>query len=208
MGKNMFNQNFISFSFPPIWISLNSLYIPSNLNLGSWFRVFLRFMIEFQSDSIKFREEYDAYFYKVFRVYTQVWKMQQENRQKLVESGLRRSEIGEIASRIAQLYFGHYMRTSQASYLHEAFVFYDAVLSRDYFNSKVDAGDLPLATKQLRLISRFLTVCLLLNRNQMVHQLLNQLRVLLDDCKRTFPVCFFSPSFFFIAIGFLFSGLI
>ncbi|XP_024022029.1 protein SCAI isoform X2 [Morus notabilis] len=133
------------------------------------------------------REEYDAYFYKVFRVYTQVWKMQQENRQKLVESGLRRSEIGEIASRIAQLYFGHYMRTSQASYLHEAFVFYDAVLSRDYFNSKVDAGDLPLATKQLRLISRFLTVCLLLNRNQMVHQLLNQLRVLLDDCKRTFP---------------------
>lgn len=113
--------------------------------------------------------------------------MQQENRQKLVESGLRRSEIGEIASRIAQLYFGQYMRTSQASYLHEAFVFYDAVLSRDYFNNKIDAGDLSLATKQLRLISRFLTVCLLLNRREMVHQLLNQLRVLLDDCKRTFP---------------------
>ncbi|GMN38994.1 hypothetical protein TIFTF001_008226 [Ficus carica] len=133
------------------------------------------------------REEYDAYFYKVFKVYTQVWKMQQENRQKLVESGLRRSEIGEIASRIAQLYFGQYMRTSQASYLHEAFVFYDAVLSRDYFNNKIDAGDLSLVTKQLRLISRFLTVCLLLNRREMVHQLLNQLRVLLDDCKRTFP---------------------
>ncbi|KAL6218631.1 hypothetical protein ACLB2K_011841 [Fragaria x ananassa] len=37
------------------------------------------------------RHEYDAYFYKVFKVYTQLWKFQQENRQKLVDAGLRRS---------------------------------------------------------------------------------------------------------------------
>ena len=99
------------------------------------------------------RQEYDAYFYKVFKVYTQVWKFQQENRQKLVESGLKRSEIGDIASRIAQLYFAHYMRTSQASYLHEAFIFYDAILTRDYFNLS-SPHDLSLASKHLRFISR------------------------------------------------------
>ncbi|KAM1494813.1 hypothetical protein ACFXTI_029140 [Malus domestica] len=95
------------------------------------------------------RHEYDAYFYKVFKVYTQLWKFQQENRQKLVESGLRRSEIGEIASRIAQLYLGQYMRTSEASYLSEAYIFYEAILSREYFKEGM-FQDLSLANKQLR----------------------------------------------------------
>ncbi|ONI21973.1 hypothetical protein PRUPE_2G099200 [Prunus persica] len=131
------------------------------------------------------RHEYDAYFYKVFKVYTQLWKFQQENRQKLVEAGLRRSEIGEIASRIAQLYLGQYMRTSEASYLSEAYIFYEAILSREYFKEGM-FQDLGLASKQLRFISRFLMVCLLLNRREMVQQLLNQLRVLVDECKRTF----------------------
>ncbi|PON78448.1 Protein SCAI [Trema orientale] len=140
------------------------------------------------------RQEYDAYFYKVLKVYTQVWKFQQENRQKLVESGLKRSEIGDIASRIAQLYFAHYMRTSQTSYLHEAFIFYDAILTRDYFNFNFNSSNsnsphdlsLSLASKHLRFISRFLMVCLLLNRRETVQQLLRQFRLLLDECKRTF----------------------
>ncbi|KAL6130356.1 hypothetical protein ACLB2K_068736 [Fragaria x ananassa] len=131
------------------------------------------------------RHEYDAYFYKVFKVYTQLWKFQQENRQKLVDAGLRRSEIGEIASRIAQLYLGQYMRTSEASYLSEAYIFYEAILSREYFKEGM-FQDLSLANKQLRFISRFLVVCLLLNRREMVQQLLHQLKGLVDDCKRTF----------------------
>ncbi|KAF3447575.1 hypothetical protein FNV43_RR12762 [Rhamnella rubrinervis] len=131
------------------------------------------------------RQEYDAYFYKVFKVYTQVWKFQQENRQKLVDAGLKRWEIGEIASRIAQLYFGQYMKTSDASYLSESYVFYNAILTREYFKDGM-FHDLSLANKQLRFISRFITVCLILNRRDMVQQLLNQLKLLLDDCKRTF----------------------
>ncbi|CAN6678522.1 unnamed protein product [Malus baccata var. baccata] len=46
--------------------------------------------------------------------------------------------------------------------------------------------DLSLANKQLRLVLIFLMVCLLLNRREMVRQLLNQLKVLVDECKRTF----------------------
>ncbi|XP_068324924.1 uncharacterized protein [Pyrus communis] len=46
--------------------------------------------------------------------------------------------------------------------------------------------DLSLANKQLRFVLRFLMVCLLLNWQEMVRLLLNQLRVLVDECKRTF----------------------
>ncbi|KAK1413397.1 hypothetical protein QVD17_35170 [Tagetes erecta] len=129
---------------------------------------------------------YDTYFYKVFKVYTQLWKFQQENRQKLVEAGLKRWDIGDIASRIGQLYFGQYMRTSQASYLSEAYIFYEAVLTREYFKDGM-LQDLNLANKQLRFLARFLTVCLVLNRREMVHQLVNQLKMLVAESKRTFP---------------------
>lgn len=133
---------------------------------------------------------FDTYFYKVFKVYTELWKFQQENRQKLVEGGLKRWEIGEIASRIAQLYFGQYMRTSEASYLSESYVFYEAILTREYFKEGL-LQDLNIANKQLRFLARFITVCLLLNRRHMVHQLVNHLKILLDECKRTFQVIYF-----------------
>ncbi|OMP05804.1 hypothetical protein COLO4_08540 [Corchorus olitorius] len=131
------------------------------------------------------RNRYDTYFYKVFKVYTQLWKFQQENRQKLVEAGLKRWEIGEIASRIAQLYYGQYMRTSEASYLSEAYIFYEAILTREYFKEGL-CQDFNLANKQLRFLARFLMVCFVLNRREMVHQLVNQLKMLVDECKKTF----------------------
>ncbi|XP_015947694.1 uncharacterized protein LOC107472702 isoform X1 [Arachis duranensis] len=131
------------------------------------------------------RSRHDTYFYKVFKVYTQLWKFQQENRQKLVEAGLKRWEIGDIASRIGQLYFGQYMRTSEANYLSESYIFYEAILTREYFKEGL-FQDVNIANKQLRFLARFLMVCLVLNRREMVQQLVNQLKVLVDECKRTF----------------------
>ncbi|QCE04611.1 nuclear pore complex protein [Vigna unguiculata] len=128
---------------------------------------------------------HDTYFYKVFKVYTQLWKFQQENRQKLVEAGLRRWEIGEIASRIGQLYFGQYMQTSDANYLSESYIFYEAILTREYFKEGM-FQDVNIANKQLRFLARFIMVCLVLNRREMVQQLVNQLKVLVDECKRAF----------------------
>ncbi|KFK37789.1 hypothetical protein AALP_AA3G029300 [Arabis alpina] len=131
------------------------------------------------------RSRYENYFFKVFKVYTQLWKFQQENRQKLVEAGLKRWEIGEIASRIAQLYYGHYMRTSDAGYLSESYVFYEAILTREYFKEGL-FQDVNIANKQLRFLARFLMVCLVLGRREMVHQLVEQFKRLIDECKRTF----------------------
>ncbi|KAH7692857.1 Protein SCAI protein [Dioscorea alata] len=133
------------------------------------------------------RNRNDLDFHKAFKIYTQLWKMQQEHRQKLIDAGLKRWEVGELASRIAQLYYGQYQRTSDSSFLSEAFIFYEAILSREYFrDASSSSPDPALANKQLRFLARFLIVCLLLGRRDMVSRLANQLRVVLDECKKNF----------------------
>ncbi|PKA66243.1 hypothetical protein AXF42_Ash006940 [Apostasia shenzhenica] len=133
----------------------------------------------------------DGDFQKAFKIYTQLWKLQQEHRQKLVEAGLRRWEIGEIASRIAQLYYGQYLRTSDSGYLLEAYVFYEAILMREYFRDAAATAtgappEAPLASKQLRFLARFLIVCLFLGRRDMVSRLAHQLKTLVDEYKGSF----------------------
>ncbi|KAI3824473.1 hypothetical protein L1987_05933 [Smallanthus sonchifolius] len=126
------------------------------------------------------------YFPKVFKAYTKLWDYQQKNRSKLVESGLQRWEIGEIASRIGQLYFMQYMRTSEARFLLESYIFYEAILNRGYFEGFA-LKDRGLRFKELRFYARFLLVSLILNRWEMVKLLLDRFKALLDDCKAKFP---------------------
>ncbi len=77
---------------------------------------------------------------------------------------MERWEIGDIASKIGQLYYNYYLRTSEIRFLHESYVFYEAIRSRSYFaNSAVDPN---LAIKQLRYFARFIIICLLLNRRE------------------------------------------
>ncbi|KAL9329657.1 hypothetical protein ACSQ67_004660 [Phaseolus vulgaris] len=133
------------------------------------------------------RQQQQHAFQKVFKAYTRLWKYQQENRSKLVECGLRRWEIGEIASRIGQLYFGQYTRTSECRFLVEAYVFYEAILSRRYFQgSEPNAKDLGVRSKELRFYARFLLVSVILNRTEMVNHLVERFGALVEDCKSTF----------------------
>lgn len=124
------------------------------------------------------------YFHKVFKSYMRLWKYQQENRVKLVDSGLQRWEIGEIASRIGQLYFNQYMRTSEARFLLESYIFYEAILNRGYFEGLVK--DRGLRFKELRFYARFLLVSLILNRWEMVKILSDRFKALVDDSKANF----------------------
>lgn len=146
------------------------------------------------------------YFHKVFKAYMRLWKYQQENRAKLVEAGLNRWEIGEIASRIGQLYFGQYMRTSEARFLVEAYVFYEAILSRRYFeggSKSFGKKDLGVRFKELRFYARFLLVSLILNRTEMVQLLAERFRALVDDSRANYRVSFASTAFFLAALGFV-----
>ncbi|KAG8057811.1 hypothetical protein GUJ93_ZPchr0002g24590 [Zizania palustris] len=127
------------------------------------------------------RREPDEYG-KAFRIYTQLWRMQQEHRSRLLDAGLRRWQVGEIAARIAHLYYSQYQRTSDTALLSEAFVFYHAVLDRAYFLA--DADHLA-PTKHLRFLARFLLVALLLARRvHTVPRLAAHIRTLLDDSKK------------------------
>lgn len=132
------------------------------------------------------------YFPKVFKAYMGLWKYQQENRSKLVDSGLQRWEIGEIASRIGQLYFGQYTRTSEARFLLESYIFYEAILNRGYFQggSKGSVKNLGLRFKELRFYARFLLVSLILGRFEMVRLLMERFSALVEDSKSTFRVIF------------------
>ncbi|OLY78040.1 Protein SCAI-like protein [Smittium mucronatum] len=52
--------------------------------------------------------------------------------------GLKRWEIGEIASKIGQLYYQYYLKTSDLSHLTESYTFYNAVIEREYFMEATD----------------------------------------------------------------------
>lgn len=54
-------------------------------------------------------------------------------REVLTSRGMERWEIGDIASKIGQLYYNYYLRTSEIRFLHESYVFYEAIRSRAYF---------------------------------------------------------------------------
>ncbi|KAL6846671.1 hypothetical protein ACP4OV_024119 [Aristida adscensionis] len=129
------------------------------------------------------RHEPDA-FGKAFRAYTQLWRMQQEHRHRLLDAGLRRWQVGEIAARIAHLYYAQYQRTADTALLSEAFVFYHAVLDRAYF---LDADHHLPPAKHLRFLARFLLVALLLaRRSDTVPRLAADIRTLLEDSKKAF----------------------
>ncbi|ONM57229.1 hypothetical protein ZEAMMB73_Zm00001d021467 [Zea mays] len=129
------------------------------------------------------RQEPDE-FAKAFRAYTQLWRMQQEHRHRLLDAGLRRWQVGEIAARIAHLYYAQYQRTADTALLSEAFVFYHAVLDRAYFQ---DADHHLAPAKHLRFLARFLLVALLLGRrSHTVPRLASDIRTLLDDSKKSF----------------------
>ncbi|CAI5512765.1 unnamed protein product [Closterium sp. Naga37s-1] len=133
------------------------------------------------------RQRWEAHFHKAFSVYSRLWRFQQEHRARLVEMGLKRWEIGEIASRIGQLYYNYYLRTGDASYLLEAFIFYDAIHRREYFREAA-CSEAAVAHKQLRWLARFTVVCVLLGRRDMLRHLLWQLRMAVDDYSRSFQV--------------------
>ncbi|PKA53160.1 hypothetical protein AXF42_Ash009890 [Apostasia shenzhenica] len=129
-----------------------------------------------------------VYYRKAFKAYTRLWRFQQEHRRDLVAAGLRRWEIGEIASRIGQLYYGQYQRTSEARFLLESYIFYEAILSRRYFEppSVATGADLGLRYKELRFHARFLIVAMLLNRKDVVMNLVERFRALVEDSKSVF----------------------
>ncbi|KAJ2156925.1 hypothetical protein GGF46_004862 [Coemansia sp. RSA 552] len=129
------------------------------------------------------------HFQRTFEVYTKLWRFQTQHRvllEKPEHYGLKRWEVGEIASKIGQLYYRYYLRTSETNYLQEAFVFYDAIRERNYFRGEQEMRNSALMIKKLRYYARFIVVCLQMNSRSMMFQLLDEVKGLIDVYATTF----------------------
>ena len=115
-----------------------------------------------------FGRGYQPYFQKTFEVYTRLWKFQQNYRGPLEAAGLKRWEIGDIASHIGQIYYHYYLRTSDRSYLAESSVFYEAIQQRKYFQELTSSSLTEDWRRLLRYYARYIVVCLLQQRFEQV----------------------------------------
>eukprot|EP00093_Oithona_nana_P002451 02451.XXX_20820_18585_1 [CDS] Oithona nana genome sequencing. len=137
-------------------------------------------------------KQWQAYFGRTFDIYTKLWKFQQQHRAILDgRYGLKRWQIGEIASKIGQLYYHYYLRTSETNYLNEAFSFYAAIRGRSYYSRAVreDRYELQrpdLMVKKLRYYARFIVVCLLLKKMKLVRDLVRELAKHIDEYTATY----------------------
>lgn len=137
-------------------------------------------------------KQWQGYFGRTFDIYTRLWKFQQQHRPILDRKyGLKRWQIGEIASKIGQLYYHYYLRTSETNYLNEAFSFYAAIRGRSYYSragredrSPHDRSD--LMVKKLRYYARFIVVCLLLKKMKLVRDLVRELSKQIDEYTTTY----------------------
>ncbi|KAJ2642706.1 hypothetical protein GGF44_001520 [Coemansia sp. RSA 1694] len=129
------------------------------------------------------------HFQRTFEVYTKLWKFQNQHRvllEKPEHYGLKRWEVGEIASKIGQLYYRYYLRTSETNYLQEAYMFYEAIRERNYFKGEQEVKNSALMIKKLRYYARFIVVCLQLSNAPMMLQLLEEVKALIHIYSTTF----------------------
>ncbi|KAI9297046.1 hypothetical protein K502DRAFT_288547 [Neoconidiobolus thromboides FSU 785] len=133
--------------------------------------------------------QWQTHFQRTFEIYTKLWKFQQIHRVVLEDKeyyGLKRWEVGEIASKIGQIYYHYYLRTSETNYLYESYVFYEAIHERNYFKDVLDAKNPAQMIKKLRYYARFIVVGLLLLRKERVAKLYQELSSLVEDYTKLF----------------------
>ncbi|KAL7980900.1 hypothetical protein Chor_002054 [Crotalus horridus] len=150
------------------------------------------------------QKQWQSYFGRTFDVYTKLWKFQQQHRLTcafLFRSPMKTSpgqsvrpealadwgdRLQDWAALLPLLVSSHSLRTSETSYLNEAFSFYSAIRQRSYY-SQVNKEDRPeLVVKKLRYYARFIVVCLLLNKMTVVKELVKELSDEIEDYTHRF----------------------
>uniref|UniRef100_A0A5K3F380 Protein SCAI n=1 Tax=Mesocestoides corti TaxID=53468 RepID=A0A5K3F380_MESCO len=134
-------------------------------------------------------KQWQTYFGRTFDVYTKLWKFQRDHRSTLDEVyGLKRWQIGEIASKIGQLYYHYYLRTSDIYYLQESYSFFSAIRSREYFARPSKDNRSEQVVKKLRYYARYIIVCLLLKRVSVIRELLKEFSRQINEYAITCPL--------------------
>lgn len=77
------------------------------------------------------------------------------------------------------------LRTSETSYLNEAYQFYSAIRGRAYYSRAIKEDRPDLMVKKLRYYARFIVVCLLLKKMKLVRELVTELDKQIADYTST-----------------------
>ncbi|CAO2597620.1 Protein SCAI [Lemmus lemmus] len=127
------------------------------------------------------QKQWQSYFGRTFDVYTKLWKFQQQHRQVLDNRyGLKRWQIGEIASKIGQLYYHYYTCQAKAVWFYHIFHF-NIMIDFSFAHCRPE-----LVVKKLRYYARFIVVCLLLNKMDVVKDLVKELSDEIEDYTHRF----------------------
>uniref|UniRef100_A0A1I8IJP6 Protein SCAI n=1 Tax=Macrostomum lignano TaxID=282301 RepID=A0A1I8IJP6_9PLAT len=131
--------------------------------------------------------KWQPYFDRAFAVFTELWRFQQQYRESLSEQQvLKRHHIGEIASKIGQLYYQYYLRTSNTAYLTETYCFYYAIRCRGYYDNAKTEKRPDFMVKKLRYLCRFILVCLVLENGKLAAELMQDLSRDIADYEATY----------------------
>jgi hypothetical protein len=78
------------------------------------------------------------------------------------------------------------MRTCETGYLHEAYSFYEAIRNRAYYANVLKEERADLVVKKLRYYARFIVVCLLLPKPDIIVTLIKEMSKYVDDYVKKF----------------------
>ncbi|KAL7720008.1 Protein SCAI [Entamoeba marina] len=112
---------------------------------------------------------------RTFTTFAKLWKLQQTYR-GVLENGkvkFKRFDVGEIAAKIAQLYYHYYLRTSETQFLNEALTYYQEIKKHNYYKEDSVIQRSFVLQRTLRFHARFLLVCLLTDKIKMSENVLS-----------------------------------
>eukprot|EP00760_Papus_ankaliazontas_P033110 PhM_4_TR6183/c0_g1_i1/m.100222 len=108
-------------------------------------------------------------FFQTLEVFHQIWAYIHENRARLEAAGqLRRIDIGEIGSKIAQLQYVYYLRHGDVNFLDDAYKFYEYVREHDYMREES-------LERRARIYARHILVAVLSNNRGVVRLLSSEI---------------------------------
>eukprot|EP01063_Lacrimia_lanifica_P018452 TRINITY_DN25355_c0_g1_i1.p1 TRINITY_DN25355_c0_g1~~TRINITY_DN25355_c0_g1_i1.p1 ORF type:complete len:482 (+),score=147.48 TRINITY_DN25355_c0_g1_i1:45-1490(+) len=128
----------------------------------------------------------DPFVAKAFEGLGELWRLQLKYREVLARVyNIKRWEIGEIASRLGQLYYISFLRRSDPEALRHAAQYYQVIVARNYFElpASMAEKDVSYVVRKLRFMARFALVCIHLDKVDELEDLMRDIRSLVDTLK-------------------------
>ncbi|KAI8871099.1 hypothetical protein GQ42DRAFT_162242 [Ramicandelaber brevisporus] len=132
------------------------------------------------------RRPWKEHFTRAFEIFGRLWRLQLKERTTLASSDryqLQRHEIGDICSKLGQLFYHYYTRSSDTNYLVDAHRFYEAIHERRYFDGVIQLKDRSLVIKMIRYYARHAVTSILLGKPDQAVSVVNTIMTMVEQFK-------------------------